>query len=168
MSNHDTHSAEHHHEDVIAEIKKVTIILSVLTIVELILGFWMISLTSHSLILAIKGTIVILMMAKAFYIVAYFMHLKHEVKNLIMTIVVPLLLFVWFIGAFLWDGSSFRNLRNNYNPYFKEQATIKVEKKEHGAAKHEAKDAKHEAPAAKHETIGSSHETAKPEVEPYY
>jgi len=164
-TDHEAHNAE-----AMAEIKKVTIILSVFTIVELILGFWMISLTSHALILAIKGTIVILMMAKAFYIVAYFMHLKHEVKNLIMTIVVPLLLFVWFIGAFLWDGSSFRNLRNNYNPYFKEQATIKVEKKaeEHGAANHEATDAKHEAADAKHETIGTSHETAKPAVEPYY
>ena len=68
---------------------------------------------------------VVLTLVKAFYIVADFMHLKHEVKNLIMTIIVPLLLFVWFIGAFLWDGSSFRNLRNNYNPYFKEQSTIK-------------------------------------------
>jgi len=120
------------------------------------------SLTSHALILAIKGTIVILMMAKAFYIVAYFMHLKHEVKNLIMTIVVPLMLFVWFIGAFLWDGSSFRNLRNNYNPYFKEQSTIKVEKKEveHGA--------KHEAIETKHESIAPTNETTKPAKEPYY
>jgi cytochrome c oxidase subunit 4 len=126
----DTH-AEHH--DVIAEIKKVTIILSVLTIVELILGFWMIGITSEGLRLAIKGVIVILMMAKAFYIVAYFMHLKHELKNLIMTIVVPLALFIWFIIAFLADGNSFKNLRNNYDPYFKEQATIKAEKKEHGA-----------------------------------
>ncbi|MFZ9220826.1 MAG: cytochrome C oxidase subunit IV family protein, partial [Sediminibacterium sp.] len=80
MSNHDSHSAEHHH-DAIAEIKKVTIILSVLTIVELILGFWMIGITSEGMRLAIKGVIVILMMAKAFYIVAYFMHLKHEIKN---------------------------------------------------------------------------------------
>ena len=152
-TDHEAHNAE-----AMAEIKKVTIILSVFTIVELILGFWMMSLTSHSLILAIKGTIVILMMAKAFYIVAYFMHLKHEVKNMIMTIIVPLLLFVWFIGAFLWDGGSFRNLRNTYDPYFKEQATIKVEKKEtehgaatHGAAKHEsgATEAK-ETPAEKH------------------
>ena len=158
---------EAHNAEAMAEIKKVTIILSVFTIIELILGFWMISLTSDALILAIKGTIVILMMAKAFYIVAYFMHLKHEVKNLIMTIVVPLSLFVWFIGAFLWDGSSFRNLRNNYNPYFKEQATIKVEKKveEHGAAKHEATDAKHET---KHESVETKHEPTKPEVEPYY
>ena len=124
-SDHEAHNAE-----AMAEIKKVTIILSVFTIVELILGFWMMSMTSVALKLAIKGTIIILMMAKAFYIVAYFMHLKHEVKNLIMTIIVPLSLFVWFIGAFLWDGSSFRNLRNNYNPYFKEQSTIKVEKTE--------------------------------------
>ena len=129
MSNHDTHTAEHHH-DAIAEIKKVTIILSVLTIIELILGFWMIGMESQGLKLAVKGSIVILMMAKAFYIVAYFMHLKHELKNFIMTIVVPLALFVWFIGAFLTDGNSFRDLRNTYDPHFKEQSTIKVEQKE--------------------------------------
>jgi cytochrome c oxidase subunit IV len=157
-----SHNADANHEAsnaaAMAEIKKVTILLSVLTIVELILGFWMIGINSGALRLAIKGVIIILMMAKAFYIVAYFMHLKHEVKNMIMTIIVPLLLFVWFIGAFLWDGSSFRNLRNTYDPYFKEQATIKVEKKEsahgtatHGAAKHEsgATEAK-ESPAEKH------------------
>jgi hypothetical protein len=80
-----------------------------------------------------------------------------------MTIVVPLMLFVWFIGAFLWDGNSFRNLRNDYNPYFKEQATIKVEKKveEHGAAKHEVIE-------TKHETVETKKETTKPEPAPYY
>lgn len=137
------HSVEHnqthaeHAGDTKKEIIKVTVILTVLTIVELVLGFWMIGipLEDASLRLAIKGVIVILMMAKAFYIVAYFMHLKHELKNLIMTIVVPLALFIWFITAFLADGNSFRNLRNTYDPYYKERATIKVEKKaEHGAA----------------------------------
>lgn len=135
MSHQDSHSESHHH-DAIAEIKKVTIILSVLTIVELILGFWMIGMESASLRLAVKGTIVILMMAKAFYIVAYFMHLKHELKNLIMTIVVPLALFIWFIGAFLADGDSFKNLRNTYDPHYKEQASKKVEQKEHNEVKH--------------------------------
>ena len=76
--------------------------------------------------LALKGSIVILMLAKAFYIVGYFMHLKHEVKNLIMTIVVPLILFVWFITAFLYDGNSFKNLKNTYDPYKKELSTKKV------------------------------------------
>ena len=126
---HTAHQEENHGT---GEIKKVTIILSVLTIVELILGFLMIDITSEALRLAIKGSIIILMMAKAFYIVAYFMHLKHELKNLIMTVVVPLGLFVWFIGAFLIDGNSFKNLRNTYDPYFKERSTIKVEKKAEG------------------------------------
>ena len=154
---------EAHNAEAMAEIKKVTIILSVFTIIELMLGFWMMSMTSVALKLAIKGTIVILMMAKAFYIVAYFMHLKHEVKNLIMTIIVPLLLFVWFISAFLWDGSSFRNLRNDYDPHFKEQATIKVEQKEeaHGASKQEAAE-------TKHESLAPTKETSKPEPTPYY
>ncbi len=134
----------HEHGDPIAEIKKVTIILSVLTIIELILGFWMIGITSEGLRLAIKGTIVILMLAKAFYIVAYFMHLKHELKNLIMTIVVPLALFIWFITAFLSDGNSFRNLRNTYDPHFKAQSEIKVEKKAEGTHATEEKEGKSE------------------------
>ncbi|MEN9685454.1 MAG: hypothetical protein RLZZ28_1240, partial [Bacteroidota bacterium] len=118
------HTATHeeHAGGGVKEIVKVTIILSVLTIIELALGFWMMGMPLHSgLRLGVKGAIVILMMAKAFYIVAYFMHLKHEVKNLIMTIVVPLALFIWFIIAFLYDGNSFRNLRNTYDPHFKEQ-----------------------------------------------
>lgn len=129
----------HEHGDPIAEIKKVTIILSVLTIVELILGFWMIGITSEGARIAIKGTIIILMLAKAFYIVAYFMHLKHELKNLIMTIVVPLSIFIWFICAFLSDGNSFRNLRNQYNPHFKEQSTIKAEPRKEHVTHEEAK-----------------------------
>jgi cytochrome c oxidase subunit 4 len=134
------HSAEHNN-GAVKEIVKVTVILSILTVIELILGYWMIGMGLDSgLRLAVKGTIVILMMAKAFYIVGYFMHLKHEIKNLIMTIVVPLCLFIWFIIAFLYDGNSFRNLRNTYDPYFKEQSTIKVEKKAEGKeAKHEEK-----------------------------
>jgi cytochrome c oxidase subunit IV len=131
-------NTEHTNNDAVKEIWKVTIILSVLTIVELILGFVMMKIDAEHLRLAIKGAIVILMMAKAFYIVGYFMHLKHELKNLIMTIVVPLALFVWFITAFLYEGNSYKNLRNTYDPYKKAQTTIKVEKKEEGHDVHKA------------------------------
>ncbi len=135
-----THT-EQHEGGGTKEIWKVTIILTVLTIVELLLGFWMMGMDLNlqsGLRLAVKGAIVILMMVKAFYIVAYFMHLKHEMKNLIMTIVVPLALFIWFIIAFLYDGNSFKNLRNTYDPHFKEQSTIKVEKKEHKSEEHKS------------------------------
>lgn len=129
------HTAAHeeHSGGGVKEIVKVTVILSVLTAVELALGFWMMGMPLDSVLrMAVKGAIVILMLAKAFYIVGYFMHLKHEIKNLIMTIVVPLMLFLWFIIAFLYDGNSFRHLRNTYDPHFKEQSTIKMEKKEEG------------------------------------
>lgn len=108
------------------EIKRVTIILSVLTLVELALGFSMIGMEENFLRHFIKGVIIILMLAKAFYIVSYFMHLGHELRNLIMTIVVPLGLFVWFIIAFLYEGNSYRNLRNTYDNGFHERTTEKA------------------------------------------
>jgi len=118
------------HENSTKEIWNVTIILSVLTLIELGLGFGLMKIEVMGYRLMVKGVIVILMLAKAFYIVGYFMHLKHEIRNMIMTIVVPLLLFIWFITAFLYDGNSFRNLKNTYDPYKKEKSIQKVEKKE--------------------------------------
>ena len=104
-------------DDTVKRIIKTTILLSVITLIELAMGFGIYFMHkdpdySHGLVLAIKGAIVILSLAKAFYIVSVFMHLGDEIRNLIMTIVVPLLLFVWFIAAFLWDGNSWLNLRN--------------------------------------------------------
>ena len=119
-----------------AEVKRVTIILTVLTLVELGFGYWMISIPDGTTLKHfIKGVICILMLSKAFYIVGYFMHLKHELRNMVMTIVVPLLLFVWFILAFLMDGNSYLNLRLRYDPYKKEQTTKKVEQKEENGEK---------------------------------
>jgi hypothetical protein len=110
-----------HHEpggkEVVSKIIRTTVILSVITIIELGMGLGMYALPmAAGLKLFLKGVIVILSLAKAFYIVGVFMHLGEEVKNLIMTIVVPLLLFVWFIAAFLYEGNSWKNLRNTYNP----------------------------------------------------
>ncbi|MFM7357350.1 MAG: cytochrome C oxidase subunit IV family protein, partial [Sediminibacterium sp.] len=93
--------AEHQSGGGTKEIWKVTIILTVLTIIELALGFLMIGipLEKVGVRLLIKGVIVILMMAKAFYIVAYFMHLKHEIRNLIMTIIGG----AAFLGCQAWE-----------------------------------------------------------------
>lgn len=113
------------------EIWKVTIILSVLTIIELALGYSMMSMSNDGFLKHfIKGVILILMVAKAFYIVGYFMHLKHEIRNLIMTIVVPLFLFIWFIIAFLSDGNSFRNNKNTWDRDHKERSQQPMSKKE--------------------------------------
>jgi cytochrome c oxidase subunit IV len=109
-----------HHEpggkEVVQKVIKTTVILSVITIIELGMGLAMYAWPmAEGLKLFLKGVIVILSLAKAFYIVGIFMHLGDELKNMIMTIVVPLLLFIWFIAAFLWDGNSWKTLRNTYN-----------------------------------------------------
>lgn len=126
-----------HRDDTVRRIWKTTIILSVITLIELALGFGLAKEwygESHGAILFVKGVICILSLAKAFYIVSIFMHLGDEIRNLIMTIVVPLLLFVWFIAAFLWDGDSWRNLRKTYHkgdPAKQEQVAPKPAAEEH-------------------------------------
>ena len=92
-------------------------LLSVITIIELVIGLLIYNIhkgddPNHTLVLAFKGMVCILTIAKAYYIVSIFMHLGDELRNMIMTIIVPLALFVWFIAAFLWDGNSWKNLRN--------------------------------------------------------
>ncbi|MFO0415178.1 MAG: cytochrome C oxidase subunit IV family protein [Bacteroidota bacterium] len=115
---------------------KTTILLSVITMIELGIGYLLYATDfSELVVLMFKGTVIILSFAKAFYIVSIFMHLGDEVRNLIMTIIVPLLLFVWFIIAFLWDGDSWKNLRNEYKPL----DPVKHEQSSHsshGAEKH--------------------------------
>lgn len=106
------------------EIWRTFWILLGLTIVELVLGYLMIGVESAGLRFMIKGFIIILMLAKAFYIVAYFMHLKGEIRNLVMTILVPLALLVWAIIAFLYEGNSYKNNRNTYDAYKRENSHI--------------------------------------------
>jgi cytochrome c oxidase subunit IV len=111
------HHAPSDSDSMVKKIIRTTVILSVITLIELALGFTIYFLHqnpdySHALVLFIKGVIVILSLAKAFYIVSVFMHLGDELRNLIMTIVVPLMLFIWFIAAFLYEGNSWLNLRN--------------------------------------------------------
>ena len=49
---------------------------------------------------------VVITLYKAFYIVGEFMHLSHEVKSLIWTIILPLIFVVWLIVALLIQGES--------------------------------------------------------------
>lgn len=136
MEHHAASEITFHHEPATGtkRIWKTFWLLLVITVIELGLGLTM-YLTHGSIgtavVLFLKGVIVILSLAKAFYIVSIFMHLGDELRNMIMTIVVPLMLFVWFIGAFLWDGNAMRSIRNRYDKsleYKTQQAP--VEKKD--------------------------------------
>lgn len=49
-------------------------------------------------------TFILMTIVKAFYIVAEFMHLRHEVKSLILTVLIPLTFVVWMVLALLLEG----------------------------------------------------------------
>jgi cytochrome c oxidase subunit 4 len=108
-----THAPDH--SEGTGRIWKIFWVLSLLTVIELALGYFLYfkgETLSQTVVLGTKIVIGVLTLLKAYYIVSVFMHLGDEVRNMIMTITVPLVLFVWFIIAFLWDGNSWKNLRN--------------------------------------------------------
>ena len=125
-------SFHHPPSDNVKRIWKTFWILLIITIIELGLGLllYALKLPDDLRRLSIKGVIIILSLAKAFYIVSIFMHLGDEIRNMIMTIVVPLTLFIWFILAFILDGNSYKNLRNRYDKHFQERTTIETPKEE--------------------------------------
>ncbi|HEY8893218.1 MAG TPA: cytochrome C oxidase subunit IV family protein [Niastella sp.] len=108
-------------------------VLLYITLFELALaiGYYEMTFSNPTLVKhLLNGVFAVLTLAKAFFIIAEFMHLRHEIRNMIMTIAIPALLFIWFLTAFLWDGNSYKNLRNTYDRHHLEQSQIKVEKKE--------------------------------------
>ena len=82
-------------------IKKIWVtagILALVTAVEFILAFTM---PRGAVLISL---FIILTLVKAFYIVAEFMHLRHEVKTLAYTIIVPTIFVLWLIVALLMEG----------------------------------------------------------------
>jgi len=95
----------HSDEEFRRRIKRTTILLSVITVIELGIGLTIYTIhkgpdPSHLLVLMFKGMVCIMTLAKAYYIVSVFMHLGDEIRNMIMTVVVPLMLFIWLSQLF--------------------------------------------------------------------
>jgi cytochrome c oxidase subunit IV len=89
---------------------KTLFILVALTAVEFLFAFTMDAGTLRNAIF------IILTIFKAFYIVAEFMHLKHEAKALIWSIMIPMALIVWLMVALISEGSYyFDSIRNYFN-----------------------------------------------------
>lgn len=71
---------------------------------------FLIAFTSDSKMFRIS-TFLFLTIVKAFFIVGEFMHLKHEVKSLIWSILVPTLFVVWLVVALMVEGGSILDAR---------------------------------------------------------
>ena len=104
----------HHHEDInsseskakVKAIWKITGILTIITIVEVVGGLYLSEVADASGMRWLLNTgFIILTLLKAYFIVSNFMHLGDEKKGFKLSVYIPLLLFIWFILAFLADGS---------------------------------------------------------------
>jgi cytochrome c oxidase subunit IV len=109
LAHHDGNINDNASKTQIKRILKVTLLLAVVTIIEVGLGLY-----GHykGMNVGIRNTFFIIMtILKAAYIVKVFMHLGDEFKNFLIAVMIPLFLFIWFIIAFLADGHSW--LRDN-------------------------------------------------------
>ncbi len=95
---HIDHADEHGHEDTMTRgrIWKVAGILSLITIVEFIFALYL-APTFPAIHHIVNPIYIVLTLVKAFYIVAFFMHLKFEKSALILAIVVPVLFIIGLI-----------------------------------------------------------------------
>lgn len=93
---------------------KTIIILAVVTVVEVL-----VALTGKGYIIhgyhapkVVMNTLMIGMsLYKAYLIVFEFMHMKYEAKGLRLSVLLPVLLLVWAIIAFLYEGDAWKGNR---------------------------------------------------------
>ncbi|MFZ9981728.1 MAG: cytochrome C oxidase subunit IV family protein [Cyclobacteriaceae bacterium] len=84
----------------IKKLWRVAAIMAIVTAIEFIFAF---TLEAGHL----KTSIFIaLTIVKAGYIVGEFMHLRHEVKVLFWSILIPMVFVVWFLVAMIYEGLS--------------------------------------------------------------
>ncbi|MEH0155332.1 cytochrome C oxidase subunit IV family protein [Limibacter armeniacum] len=104
MANYDTTlSPEELKKKNVLHIWKVAGILAIITGIEFALAFMWPESIDRSIL---NVLFVLLTLVKAFYIVAEFMHLKHEMKSLIWSVLLPLAFLVWLLVALSKEGSA--------------------------------------------------------------
>ncbi len=74
---------------------------------------------------------IVLSLYKAYFIVFEFMHMRYEVRGLALSILLPTLLLVWAIIAFMQEGNAWKNNREKKN-YEKSELPTNSENNQHG------------------------------------
>lgn len=103
--NTDTHA---HGNDMVKTIWKTFWIMLIVTILEIV-GALIYPETAPRMVLNIF--FIVMSLLKAFYIVGVFMHLKFEMKHLIITILLPTIFLIYTVIILLAEGQSWLNLQ---------------------------------------------------------
>ena len=99
---------EHSHGNMVKLIWRTFWILLVVTVVEIIFA---IAFTGHVPQMILNVFYVLASGAKAFFIVSVFMHLKFEIKYLVITILIPMMFLLFAVVTLLAEGYSWLNMR---------------------------------------------------------
>lgn len=91
----------------IKKLWQVAGILGLITAIEFIVAFWM----PHEWKDARVWTFILMTIVKAAYIVGEFMHLRHETKVLMWSILIPITFIVWMLVAFVYEGMAIGDVR---------------------------------------------------------
>ncbi len=107
MASYEGLSAQEIEEKKNKQIRKIWLVagyLAVITAIEFAIAF-------TSIPKGVKNiTFIVLTIVKAFFIVAEFMHLRHEVKMLMYAVVLPMAFVLWLILALLIEADAIFNV----------------------------------------------------------
>lgn len=105
-SHHQVSDAEHNSH--VSAVWRATLWLSIITVIEVVAAY----MYPHSMPRMLLNVFFIAASSlKAYFIVAEFMHVRYEARALIITILAPTFFLIWFIIAFLWEGSAWLSMR---------------------------------------------------------
>lgn len=105
----------------VKDVYKTTLILSIVTVFEVSLALFyeFVAIEKWGAprsILMIFVTIASLI--KAYWIMKVFMHVGHEKKGFVFTLLFPFVFLVWYILSFAYDGYAYHQLRELVNTIF--------------------------------------------------
>lgn len=99
-------------DNMVKLIWRTTLWLSIITIVEIALAISLTEFfTENGMLLVLNAFYIIMSLAKAFFIVSVFMHLKFEIKYLAITILIPLTFLLFAVITLLAEGDSWLHMR---------------------------------------------------------
>ena len=101
--------SEVHVDNMVKLIWRTFWIMLIVTIVEVVCA---ITLTGHVPQMVLNVFYVLMSGAKAYYIVSVFMHLKFEVKFMMITILTPMAFLLFALLVFLAEGASWHYMKH--------------------------------------------------------
>jgi hypothetical protein len=105
------HLTEEQYRSQVAAVWRVTVILTIVTIVEVGMALFYFYYLNHHGKSLLNLLFILLSVWKAYFIIGEFMHLRYEKRAFMMSLGVPLVFLIWAIIAFAWEGLAWYDMK---------------------------------------------------------